>query len=383
MNVYHFSAFNDTLDPIHHKSVGAVVTDSNDNEGEDSRVGLDNLGNTCYLNAVVQCLANTDSLRHYFTSYDFEDDLNRSKGLIAYPLARLIRQLWTPSSDGVKRSVRPTHVRSLCDRWSSLSWGQNDAHEFCTFLLDSLHNDLNRSRLKPSAITSSAEADDDNNNSTDVHALANSSWNEFKRFNDSIVVDLFYGQYMSAIVCSVCPKRSLKFDPFVYLSLPIPLTHKDINLRDCLDLYSAPEVLSQQNSWHCPQCRTSREATKYSRFWRLPRILIIQLNRFCFDIKSCPEKITSFVDFPLHNLDLSSYSLSGQLSSYDLYAVVNHYGDVNGGHYKAYAKDTNIFKGLGWRCFDDNHVDDMRPDSVITRNAYILFYKRKDYNSHL
>ena len=231
---------------------------------------------------------------------------------------------------------------------------------------------------------------------------------------------------MNANYVWICDSQvSLKFGPFVYLSLPIPIKHTDIHLTDCLRLYTAPEYLSHPNSWYelivntvnlthklmvlwthryCPKCKTNREARKQIHFWRLPHVVIIQLKRFCFDLNSCPEKITGFVDFPLYNLDLSPYCLSEpSFSSYDLYAVVNHYGDVNGGHYTAFCRDSNVFKGLGichacnrlrlriisidsligWRRFDDNRVDDIREDYVITRNAYILFYKRKEYKSNL
>ncbi|CAG2175103.1 unnamed protein product, partial [Oppiella nova] len=222
--------------------------------------------------------------------------------------------------------------------WSALSWGQNDAHEFLALLVDAIHSDLNRVRVKR-AITRTT---DENDNRLDANTLAIQSWNEFQRNNDSIITDLFYGQYVSSIHCTVCPKISLKFDPFVYLSLPIPIKHTDIHLTDCLRLYTAPEYLSHPNSWYCPKCKTNREARKQIHFWRLPHIVIIQLKRFCFDVNSCPEKITGFVDFPLYNLDLSPYCLSDpSFSSYDLYAVVNHYGDVNGGHYTAFCRDSN------------------------------------------
>ncbi|CAG2166059.1 unnamed protein product [Oppiella nova] len=373
--------FFDDFNTIFRESLNSMDNKWTDIDGKDSRIGLDNLGNTCYLNAVVQCLSNTDLLRQYFFSDKCEEDLTTSDGMIAYAFSRLIRQLWTTEDPKrTARSVRPTQLKSLCDRWSALSWGQNDAHEFLALLVDAIHADLNRVRVKR-AITRTT---DENDNRLDANTLAIQSWNEFQRNNDSIITDLFYGQYVSSIHCTVCPKVSLKFDPFVYLSLPIPIKHTDIHLTDCLRLYTAPEYLSHSNSWYCPKCKTNREARKQIHFWRLPHVVIIQLKRFCFDVNSCPEKITGFVDFPLYlNLDSGMTDSLGRKSS----MLEMRHQLVMPLHLPPVMwRKTSLrlqFKGLGWRRFDDNRVDDIREDYVITRNAYILFYKRKEYKSNL
>ncbi|XP_015686449.1 ubiquitin carboxyl-terminal hydrolase 19-like, partial [Protobothrops mucrosquamatus] len=93
---------------------------------------------------------------------------------------------------------------------------------------------------------------------------------------------------------------------------------------------------------YCPKCKQHREASKQLMLWRLPNILIIQLKRFSFRSFIWRDKINDMVDFPVRSLDLSKFCIGQkdeqQLPMYDLYAVINHYGGIIGGHYTAYAR---------------------------------------------
>ena len=128
------------------------------------------------------------------------------------------------------------------------------------------------------------------------------------------------------------------------------------------------------------------------------QILLLHLKRFSFRNFIWRDKITKFVDFPLHGLDLRKYcpSLNNNNNNngsnndnndnncvYDLYAVINHFGGIMGGHYTAYARlpaeSDSAQSELPWRLFDDSHVTTVHRDAdVITRNAYVLFYVRRD-----
>eukprot|EP01099_Mayorella_cantabrigiensis_P005617 TRINITY_DN455_c0_g1_i1.p1 TRINITY_DN455_c0_g1~~TRINITY_DN455_c0_g1_i1.p1 ORF type:complete len:113 (-),score=17.95 TRINITY_DN455_c0_g1_i1:99-437(-) len=86
-------------------------------------------------------------------------------------------------------------------------------------------------------------------------------------------------------------------------------------------------------------------------------------------------KLEGLVDFPLEGLDMTPYinSPSDKPLIYDLYAVSNHSGGLGAGHYTAYAKHTNG----NWYKFDDSHVSQVSASSIITPNAYLLFYQRR------
>ncbi|XP_056158085.1 ubiquitin carboxyl-terminal hydrolase 19 [Lampris incognitus] len=158
-------------------------------------------------------------------------------------------------------------------------------------------------------------------------------------------------------------------------------------LEQCLNLFTKPEVLAPEEAWYCPKCQQHREASKQLLLWRLPNVLIIQLKRFSFRSFIWRDKINDMVDFPVRNLDLSKFCIGQkdemqQPPIYDLYAVINHYGGMIGGHYTAYARlpsDKNSqCSDVGWRLFDDSTVTTVEESQVVTRYAYVLFYRRRN-----
>ncbi|XP_040214845.1 ubiquitin carboxyl-terminal hydrolase 19 isoform X2 [Rana temporaria] len=157
-------------------------------------------------------------------------------------------------------------------------------------------------------------------------------------------------------------------------------------LEQCLNLFTKPEVLAPEEAWYCPKCNQHREASKQLMLWRLPNILIIQLKRFSFRTFIWRDKINDLVDFPVRGLDLTTFCIGQkedhQRPIYDLYAVINHYGGMIGGHYTAYARLPNEKNSqrsdVGWRLFDDSTVTSVDESQVVTRYAYVLFYRRRN-----
>ena len=88
-------------------------------------------------------------------------------------------------------------------------------------------------------------------------------------------------------------------------------------------------------------------------------------------------KNTTFIDFPITNLDLSNYILSenNKGSKYDLIGVINHYGGESFGHYTAYC-----LNGDKWIEYNDESLSQIREKNVISSAAYVLFYKRRNYS---
>ncbi|CAA6655882.1 unnamed protein product [Spirodela intermedia] len=151
-----------------------------------------------------------------------------------------------------------------------------------------------------------------------------------------------------------------------------------VNLFSCLEAFLREEPLGPDDMWYCPGCKKHRQATKKLDLWRLPDILVIHLKRFSYN-RFMKNKLDTFVNFPTSDLDLSQYVMhkSATMRShvYELYAVINHYGGLGGGHYTAYAK---LPKENRWYHFDDSHVSPVSGDSVRTAAAYVLFYRRVD-----
>lgn len=112
--------------------------------------------------------------------------------------------------------------------------------------------------------------------------------------------------------------------------------------------------------------------------YKAPEYLIIHLKRFSHQRSSIfsSRKINEVIDFPVENLNLSNFVLNPHENSltYDLYAVSNHFGSLNGGHYTAYCKNPIYNK---WFDFDDTNVSKLDSSRVVTKAAYVLFYKRR------
>ena len=113
-------------------------------------------------------------------------------------------------------------------------------------------------------------------------------------------------------------------------------------LDECLDEFGKSETLSASDAWYCPRCKEHRRAKKTLEIWKAPDILVIHLKRFSAHSRWTSNKLDVNVNFPVEGLDLSSRLLmqdEGKESTYDLFAVDNHYGGTMGGHYTAFAQN--------------------------------------------
>ncbi|KAI3450781.1 hypothetical protein Pfo_007446 [Paulownia fortunei] len=181
--------------------------------------GLQNLGNTCFMNSALQCLAHTPKLVDYFLG-DYRREINPEnplgmKGEIASSFGDLLKKLWAPGATPLAPRSFKLKLAHFAPQFSGFN--QHDSQELLAFLLDGLHEDLNRVRCKPYV-----EAKDSNGRPDEE--VADEYWKNHLARNDSIIVDVCQGQYRSTLVCPVCRKVSVTFDPFMYLSLPLPST---------------------------------------------------------------------------------------------------------------------------------------------------------------
>jgi len=343
------------------------------------RVGLRNLGNTCYMNSALQCLSHTVPLADYFLNCDWREEINLdnplgTKGVLATTYADLLDNLWR----GEKAIFSPKKFKKKLGQYNEQFQGydQHDSQELITFLLDGLHEDLNRVSKKP-------YVEDPDGDGRPEEIVAAESWKGYLLRNKSIVVDLFQGQLRSTLTCCECNFKRVKFDPFMYLSLPIPSGNKPFDLDDCVNEFSKEEELNGDAQWYCPKCKTHVDARKKFDVWKVPPVLIVQLKRFTYGKSGRPKKKNTFVQFPTEAWNIKRHVKSPQREPpiYDLFAISNHHGGFGSGHYTAYAKGRNHGGRNGgdvtWHHFNDsqfNAIDD--PSEVQTPDAYVLFYNK-------
>ncbi|CAI8592805.1 unnamed protein product [Vicia faba] len=179
--------------------------------------GLQNLGNTCFMNSALQCLAHTPKLVDYFLE-DYGREINPDNplgmnGEIASAFGDLLRKLWAPGASPVAPRMFKSKLARFAPQFSGFN--QHDSQELLAFLLDGLHEDLNRVKCKPYVEAKDGDGRPD-------EEVADEYWHYHLARNDSVIVDVCQGQYKSTLVCPICRKVSVTFDPFMYLSLPLP-----------------------------------------------------------------------------------------------------------------------------------------------------------------
>ena len=360
-------------------------------------VGLVNLGNSCYFDSAVQCLLSIPPLLAYFgaasspSARTYHADVNektKSKGAFAHAFAQLCSTV-ASASPSSPSSLSPSTLLRLFTTLnpSFAGYGQHDSQECIRCFLSSLHDDVNRVRVVPAYVQledvkGEREADQ-----------ARRWWQNYCERNDSVVVDLFAGQLRSEVRCEQCRQASICFDPFLDLSLPLPVTARSspasssfpfrrrqrydsdaspqtLSLADCLQAFTTAESLSGDDCMYCRSCKAHTPCTKTLSVHRLPHVLVLHLKRFSYDARTgARRKVEVDVDFPM---EMDVRESGGDGGVYELMAVSNHMGSTGGGHYVAHGRVDKE-----WWEFNDSRARPMKESDLRDESAYVLFYQRR------
>ena len=185
-------------------------------------LGLSNVGNSCYMNSALQCLFSTKELSEFFLYYFDNNLINKENILGTGGVLTLayINLLLAYSNMTNNKYISPQLFKTILGNCSSKFEGneQEDSHEFITYLIDILHEDLNKVKYDPNNNEKNALIQKENNNDEENSKLG---WSNFLRRNQSILVDLFYGQLKSCVICPECNYNSINFNSFLSLELSI------------------------------------------------------------------------------------------------------------------------------------------------------------------
>lgn len=305
--------------------------------------GLRNLGNTCFLNAVLQCMTYTPSLVESLRNWNHEIPCT-IEGFCAFCALQEHVELSLSSRGEV---IEPWGlVNNLSNMSTSFQrWDQEDAHEYMHCLLEDLHN----------------------------CALGPEPSNPYLSFEeDTFIKNIFGGCLRSQIKCMNCLHCSDTFERSIDLSLAI---NEADSLTDALKSFTKVETVDDVNH-ACENCCQPVQVLKQLTVSQLPDVLVIHLKRFIgYEFSS--EKVHKIIDYP-KVLDMEPFVCDTQLNmgqlKYELYAVLVHSGyTLNFGHYYCFVRSSPD----GWYEMDDWQVNRVTEGTVLNQQAYILFYFRQ------
>lgn len=374
--------------------------------------GLNNLGNTCFMNSVLQALIHTPPLRNYFLSdqhnrYFCQQKSSISNGsvgkdnntnLLKLCLACDVDAMFSAMFSGDRMPYSP--AKFLYSWWQHAanlaSYEQQDAHEFFISILDGIHEKVERERGKPQS--------QGNGDCCIAHKV-------------------FSGILRSDVTCTACGFTSTTYDPCVDISLDLEpseglskkasaKSHQAQNnggaesmksgqysgmstLIGCLDRFTRPERLGCDQKFFCQQCQVRQESLKQMSIRKLPLVSCFHIKRFEHSsTRKMSRKIDRYLQFPF-SLDMSPYLSSSILQSrfgnriftfgedeseasdefpseFELFAVVTHTGKLDAGHYVTYLRLSNQ-----WYKCDDAWISQVSENIVRAAQAYMMFYVQK------
>ncbi|XP_069501850.1 ubiquitin carboxyl-terminal hydrolase 22 isoform X4 [Ambystoma mexicanum] len=344
--------------------------------------GLINLGNTCFMNCIVQALTHTPLLRDFFLSDRHKCEMQSPSSCLVCEMSTLFQEFYSghrsPHIPYRLLHLVWTHARHLA------GYEQQDAHEFLIAALDVLHRHC--------------KGDDNGKKANNPNHC------------NCIIDQIFTGGLQSDVTCQVCHGVSTTIDPFWDISLDLPGSSTPFwplspgsdgnvvngeshvtgttTLTDCLRRFTRPEHLGSSAKIKCSGCHSYQESTKQLTMKKLPIVACFHLKRFEHSAK-LRRKITTYVSFPLE-LDMTPFMASSKESrmngqyqqptdslnndnKYSLFAVVNHQGTLESGHYTSFIRQ---HKDQWFKC-DDAIITKASIKDVLDSEGYLLFYHKQ------
>ena len=313
-----------------------------------NKTGLKNLTNTCFMNAVLQCLVNTEALAKLLsTIFTEEESSNRQQNVqTTGGLSRELLLLIAAMKSGCYHSISPTDFRKELVKIAPeyLANRQEDAHEVLTTILCQIEEEV-------------AEKSSPENGNIDK---------------------IFNGTYTTRTECKACGQKSKQKDPLRYLQLELPKHRGETTLHKCISSYTEKQLLTDKK---CPECwkrgKRNEEAYQTNTITKGPEVLVIQLKRFIWSKDGrWQQKKDNLVSYPLM-LDMGPHTTENENNEYELYSVVNHYGGISSGHYTALCRDATDTKS--WYKYDDQRTSQkIKENELSQKAAYLLFYKKRN-----
>ena len=334
-------------------------------------VGLQNLGNTCFMNSSLQCIANCYELALYFLKDYYKKDINTdnplgTQGALARSFANLLKELYY----GESHSFSPRHFKKAIGTFQPMFSGyqQHDTQEFVNYLLDGLHEDLNRVVKKPFIEKDESQKED--------HIKAREQWIGFLRRNQSVLVSFLYGQYKSTITCP-CSYVSTTFDPYMSISLPLANRVQPYEVTCYFIFYDLSIIPIQLNLLFNTKTTIMALRNKIAKIMDIHpfSFLVTKMDQKGSIDTLCHSKTLLIKPSSLHHNNQKAYFLfqiNPQIFSYSTLPKNETYNT----DYKNIIEYLKINNERNKKIFDDNYEEEENCNTFETEN----YYSTSNYN---
>jgi ubiquitin C-terminal hydrolase len=339
-------------------------------------IGLRNVGLTCYMNSILQCLLHIPELNGFFIN-KYPEKKNKLKkinkdvetgGRLCEEYHKIVEEINIVNIVEKKNYIIPKDFNLFLSNINGqfAQYEANDAKDLLLYLLQAMHSELNfNGEEKLKSVPKCNQT------------IEKESFNFFMTVNSnlnlSIISYLFYGINKSITVCQTCQKTLYNFQYFQFLSFPtFNFKNKLFNIYQGFKEFGKPELMTGDNKCYCQNCKGLRDAKVTTKIFFAPPYLIINFD-YGKNKKFMPKEvgfggIIDIIDF------VDEYNKNNYLSiQYKLIAVSTHIGSSGrGGHYITYCQNNED----KWFEFNDSSVSPAKFEEINSNSPYILIYKK-------
>ena len=331
-----------------------------------SRHGLANVGNTCYLNSVIRALSFSKPFVEYFGTEVWKEHAHsdRKGHMLANETSTLITALAEP---GTKLIVPTGFVKAFIEFAGKINetiryGAQADAPEAILILMDGLHMQV--AREVHMDISGEAKNEDQ---AELIKSLE--SWSAFYSKEYSALIEKFYGQTQTKVVCENCKACSTRYEPWGILKAAIPGAETQGSpaptLYECVASVLEVEKI---DVFECAACKVRGPASRSDSISRFPQYLILALKRFT----NTGAKVRARIPYDEDNIDLSQWRSWPNIQAPPVYRVtstIEHLGGSQGGHYCMRTRDPSG----EWLVYDDARIEKSSIGGAAGPDTYVLF----------